>query len=972
MKKLFLSLTALTAVLSVNASGTWNLAGQEVTVDTILHATTGPGIVTTGLRLTTAEKTTNIFYSEIDLRNPNIEIRGIEAYDDGESVETVKAMAERRNEYGEGRYVAGVNGDFFNMKGSPTRTNGAAMADGYLYQSAVSTGWNTWAAYTTVAGGKDVKILQSVDANVGLVFPNGTNYPVHIDPPGENGGREANFLCIYTGANGSTTGTNVWGAECTAKIVSGSIADRDAVFEVTCEPVGDVSGNPEHGNMTIPEGGYVISGVTAATPLVQGLKVGDRLSMGVSVKYKGEDLEDVTTIIGGCSMLVQRGEVVPDAYFSPTIVDHFDSNQARTAVGYNKDRSKLYFLVVDNYGEIVKDPTTDPVKQTYGTSSGILVKELAYIMQHLGCYTAMNNDGGGSAMLYNYNLGIRNVPYGSDYLRPVANGVFAVATTDVADNTVVALEVSQKNVKLASGETFTPVVYGFNKDGVLVDANVEGCTLTAAASLGSTAGTTFTANGTQGETLAVVTKGSMKCGVRIFTNGGGAYVTSGDDNAPVMVAPTYEPDAPMGTDLKELEIVENWKFLNPNIDAGWDGTAPNWSSTDAIKSKPCPRFATAYDGKIYTINMMTMSIAEFDEQGNMKDVYKLPSLEGRVMSDVPDFYGCAISRDDAGNFLIGHYFIQPMSNYVVSIYNPKNGAIKHFDLSENLQIPDGFMFDRIDTFGRVVGDLSKDAYVFINHKTSGDGKVAKGLMVHFTGDGNILNTTAYAEVCPLTMYGAGANNTASIAQPKYATAAECTEAGMLNSFYWYSKAPKWVQWGVDLFCFENGNYSPNYAVNWVNYAGTAGFDTFVLNDTRYFVMNYIDESGVSTNVNTMDIIVKDIAGNTLATWKNPDYNSPYGYSSITAVPVSDSEVEIYVYNNTVQHNGLSTGATAGACLTLKDNNATTGIDEITVGEEDSTDAAPVYYNLQGIQVKNPAQGIYIVKKGNKVTKQLIR
>lgn len=971
MKKLFLSLTALTAVLSVNASGTWNLAGQEVTVDTILHATTGPGIVTTGLRLTKEARNTNIFYSEIDLRNPNIEIRGIEAYDDGESVETVKAMAERRNEYGEGRYVAGVNGDFFNMKGSPIRTNGAAMADGYLYQSANSAGWNAWAAYTTVAGAKDVKILQSVEANIGLNFPNGTNYPVHIDPPGENGGREANFLCIYTGANGATTGTNPWGAECTAKIVSGSIADRDAVFEVTCEPVGDVSGNPEHGNMAIPEGEYVISGVTAATSLVQKLKVGDRLSMGLSIKYKGEDLEDVTTIIGGCSMLVSRGEVVPDKYFSPTIVDHFDSNQARTAVGYNKDRSKLYFLVVDMYGETVDKPTTDPVKKTYGPSSGVLVKELAYIMQQLGCYTAMNNDGGGSAQLYNYNLGVRNVPYGGDYLRPVANGVFAVATTDVTDNTVVALEVSQKNVKLASGETFTPVVYGYNKDGVLVDANVEGCTLSAAASLGSTAGTTFTANGTQGETLAVVTKGSMKCGVRIFTNGGGAYVTSGDDNAPVMVATTYEPDAPMGTDLKELEIVENWRFVNEAYNDDWNGDAPDWTSTDEIKKVMSIRFATGKDGKLYTVNMKTMSIAEIGKDGVVKDLYKLPSLAGQTVNDVPDYYGTAITRDDAGNFLVGHYFTKPQSCYVWTIYDPVNNRAKRLVLDQ----PDGYTPDRIDCVGRVVGDLSKDAYFFVNRKSSGDGNLAKALLVHFTGDGNVLNTTATTEVTTNTIYGAGANNTFHVMQPKYATVEEVAAAGIQNSFYWYSKAGGWVEWGRDLFTFEDGAYSPNYCLNWENYANCNGFDTFVLNGNRYFAMFYCNAETYKTNGSCQGIWIKDINGNTLATWQNPEYITGSGYGSITANVVSDTEVELYVYNCTGNFNnkGYHNGAIAGAYLTLKDQNGTTGIDEITVDEEEAdTDAAPVYYNLQGIQVKNPAQGIYIVKKGNKVTKQLIR
>lgn len=36
------------------------------------------------------------------------------------------------------------------------------------------------------------------------------------------------------------------------------------------------------------------------------------------------------------------------------------------------------------------------------------------------------------------------------------------------------------------------------------------------------------------------------------------------------------------------------------------------------------------------------------------------------------------------------------------------------------------------------------------------------------------------------------------------------------------------------------------------------------------------------------------------------------------------------------------------------------------------DAAPVYYNLQGVRVANPSNGIYIVKKGNKTSKQVIK
>ena len=38
----------------------------------------------------------------------------------------------------------------------------------------------------------------------------------------------------------------------------------------------------------------------------------------------------------------------------------------------------------------------------------------------------------------------------------------------------------------------------------------------------------------------------------------------------------------------------------------------------------------------------------------------------------------------------------------------------------------------------------------------------------------------------------------------------------------------------------------------------------------------------------------------------------------------------------------------------------------------SENAPAVYYNLQGVEVANPQNGLYIVKRGNTVTKQVIR
>lgn len=71
--------------------------------------------------------------------------------------------------------------------------------------------------------------------------------------------------------------------------------------------------------------------------------------------------------------------------------------------------------------------------------------------------------------------------------------------------------------------------------------------------------------------------------------------------------------------------------------------------------------------------------------------------------------------------------------------------------------------------------------------------------------------------------------------------------------------------------------------------------------------------------------------------------------------------------------GYWAGQLTGATLTL-DSDEGNGEDGITDIIKDNSDNTPaVYYNLQGVEVANPAVGqIYIVKNGNKVSKQIIK
>jgi hypothetical protein len=52
------------------------------------------------------------------------------------------------------------------------------------------------------------------------------------------------------------------------------------------------------------------------------------------------------------------------------------------------------------------------------------------------------------------------------------------------------------------------------------------------------------------------------------------------------------------------------------------------------------------------------------------------------------------------------------------------------------------------------------------------------------------------------------------------------------------------------------------------------------------------------------------------------------------------------------------------------NNAPSGIEDITVDKE--MDGPAVYYNLQGMEISKPGSGLYIVKRGGKATKEVIK
>ena len=361
-------------------------------------------------------------------------------------------------------------------------------------------------------------------------------------------------------------------------------------------------------------------------------------------------------------------------------------------------------------------------------------------------------------------------------------------------------------------------------------------------------------------------------------------------------------------------ITEIWKYTTADLNSDWDRDAPDWSpSAAAVKSQSCARFATAADGKVYTVNMKTMSIAEISADG-WRDLYRLP-----VPDDASDYYGTALSADQAGNFLVGHYFTNVQKSSIVwSVYCPASGESHRLELSvpdDYQAVVDGKTYSgvgRIDCVGRVLGDLSREAVFFIAPAFGNAAPFVRMVRLSYDGTGSpVVDATPSPALRHKT-----SSSSLSIAQPKDASfAAFAGRSNPESGFIMYVNAGR----GATDYCsfaddgtFDEALFS-NSALNSVTAASTGGFDTFVIDGVRYFVVNYLSEYD-GKNCNTMDIAVVRADGSVVAQWQKPDYASQYGYSSIIAEPLADGTANIYVYNSTNADGTYGRRACAAAAM----------------------------------------------------------
>ncbi len=201
---------------------------------------------------------------------------------------------------------------------------------------------------------------------------------------------------------------------------------------------------------TIPKNGYVICArLDNAYNIKCMLNIGDRVNLDIKTNIGADDIE---TAFSGGAMLVSDGEALLNQ--THTISGY----QPRSAIGSSKDGKTLYMVAVDGRG----------------ISKGVTQVELAYLMAEIGCYNAINFDGGGSTYMVGRlagtdSLSTLNVPTES---RRVVNSLGVLSTAPKSGNVQDLIIRSNYDTVFSGYETnFSVLAYDEYVNKVDVDIN---------------------------------------------------------------------------------------------------------------------------------------------------------------------------------------------------------------------------------------------------------------------------------------------------------------------------------------------------------------------------------------------------------------------------------------------------------------------------------------------------------------------
>lgn len=344
-----------------------------------------------GIRYHSVYKTSigpyNIKILEIDITHPKNKIETVLAKDVlGTGFEKTSSMAKRNSRSGH-IVIGAVNADFFGISDpyNPYTFLVGSMILNNEYTFGRISQRPSFAIDT-------LKRLIIDDLGFSAIIKTKQGYSKSISSLNDT--VRTNSLVMFNKYFGSSTKTNNTVTELRLKRVSPLVIGDTIKFVVKAKNVG-------LGNMTYNPDEYVLSGNgTSKAFLDSTILVNDTIKIVFNTNpFRGQ----IYSMTGGGPTLVING-TIPSGLQTAV--------HPRTAVGFNQDSTKIFFVTVDG-----RQP---------GFSVGMSLPELANYLLSIGCWNAVNLDGGGSTTMVVRNR-VVNSPSDAAGERSVANALLAVS-----------------------------------------------------------------------------------------------------------------------------------------------------------------------------------------------------------------------------------------------------------------------------------------------------------------------------------------------------------------------------------------------------------------------------------------------------------------------------------------------------------------------------------------------------------------
>jgi hypothetical protein len=366
-------------------------SAQPAATDSVHARAIAPGV--THRRIVRGAGPWRIHVLEVDLRRPEIEVRGIRACDRLLGRERPTSIARRLREEGID-VVAVLNADFFDLRGGTGASESNVIVDGEVVHAVATTASpfdtfdNVHSQFGLTMMGKPVLDRFALVGSVQT--PHGRWTLAGINESAAAGLSLHTEWSEYAAPDSGREAAEV-------ELVEMGGGGDSLVFRVRGAPDANHDGGRSAERV-------VLRGAGPARDDVERLRAGDLVAV---VTRFSPDRGPLFTLVGGWPRIVTAGRNVASAADSVegTFPRFSAGRHPRSAVGISRDSLTLYLVAVDG---------------RQATSVGMSLVELADAMLSLGAHEALNLDGGGSTALV-VGESIVNTPSDTSGERPVGN-----------------------------------------------------------------------------------------------------------------------------------------------------------------------------------------------------------------------------------------------------------------------------------------------------------------------------------------------------------------------------------------------------------------------------------------------------------------------------------------------------------------------------------------------------------------------